>query len=105
MGKIIEIQVLQQLKAELSQIKKGSIFRVVTDEGGEGVARLEESPWQVALEDAVKGEEGIKLRSEQLHMIVGRPDPVEFSLKGTKLEKIGLLPPQETSPSQDSPKH
>lgn len=82
MGKVKECFVLKQSKTKIADLKRGDIFRVFYDE--DGVEKY--SDWQVALMDpGVNGEE-VDLKSDTIHMVMGRPEVMDITLRKNTID-------------------
>lgn len=81
-GRIVKVLILQQHEAKLSELKKGSLFKVVTS-GAEGQPAVE-SDWQTALVDpTVNKDTGeITFKSDTVTMLMGTPKVIEISSLG-----------------------
>ena len=78
-GKVESVVLLKQIPGELQKIKKGELFRVRMRDAEDN---LEWSGWQVALADAnVKPNGKTEVNSDQMHLIMGRPELVNIISK------------------------
>jgi len=85
-GQIVEVHILQQHKVELKDLKKGTMFKVVTA-GKDGEGR-EESSWQIAMMDPTVDKEtgNVKFKADTLTMMIGTPNVVDVISRGEVLD-------------------
>lgn len=89
--------VLKQFDVRVADLKKGDIFRLsVRDEQG----NLTQSEWMVAVTDAVVSPDGeLSIQSDTVHLVMGRPELVSFTVRRGEITKKPLTP-QAVQPRQ-----